>query len=444
MTSRGAARLALATVFACVSTALVLAVPQQDGSSPRTSAASVAPGDAGATAAGASETAPVTAPSATTMPPASADTAAAGAMSTGPIATPAAPVAINSPTSDAYVSGATKLRASIDPSVTPKSVVFFVDGKQFCNLAEPPFECDWEAGSTISAHLIRLVVTPVDGDRIVKTMRTKGLGYADRVTVEAIQVTVTVTDDNGRFIGGIGRPAFRVFENGKQEPITYFASQDVPLELIVAVDISGSMTSSMPKLKKAVKEFLGAVPAKDQVTLLGFNDSVFALTRKTTDPAERVKSVDRLAPWGATALYDVIMRGVDMLGRQIGRKALVVFSDGEDQGSHVALEDVERKLQASDVTLYMIAQGRGISQDYLKKSMQRLTATTGGRTFTTDNIDQLHGAFSDLLDELSNQYLLGYQPSNAARDDTWREIRVEVDGYPNVRARQGYRAAPIK
>jgi VWFA-related protein len=186
------------------------------------------------------------------------------------------------------------------------------------------------------------------------------------------------------------------------------------------------------------------VPAKDQVTLLGFNDSVFALTRKTTDPGERVRAVDRLAPWGATALYDVIVRAVDMLGRQIGRKALVVFSDGEDQGSHVSLEDVERKLQASDVTLYMIAQGRGISQDYLKKTMPRLTIPTGGRTFTTDSIDQLHGAFEGLLEELSNQYLLGYQPTNAARDDTWREIKVQVDGQPNVRARQGYRAAPIR
>lgn len=357
---------------------------------------------------------------------------------------PTEPVLITSPSTNAYISGITRLRAAIDASVTPQTVTFFVDGRQFCSLTEPPFECEWDAGSTISAHLIRLVVQPSEGDRLVKTLRTRGIGYADRVNVEAIQVTVTVSDDSGRFIGGIPRDAFRVAEDGKPQPITYFASQDVPLELTVAVDISGSMTPSMPKLKKAVKDFLLAVPSKDQVTLLGFNDSVFALTRKQTDPIERVRAVDRLAPWGATALYDVIMRAVDMLGRQIGRKALVVFSDGEDQGSHVSLEDVERKLQASDVTLYIIAQGRGISQDYLRKTMQRLTVPTGGRTFTTENVDQLHLAFEDLLEELSNQYLIGYQPTNAARDDTWREIKVQVNGYPNVRARQGYRAAPIK
>ncbi len=106
-----------------------------------------------------------------------------------------------------------------------------------------------------------------------------------------------------------------------------------------------------------------------------------------------------------------------MLGRQTGRRALVVFSDGEDQGSHVTLDDVERRLQASDVTLYMIGQGRGVTHDYLRRVMQRLTVPTGGRAFTTDNIDALQGAFEELLDELSNQYLLGYQPTNDTRDD---------------------------
>jgi VWFA-related protein len=157
-----------------------------------------------------------------------------------------------------------------------------------------------------------------------------------------------------------------------------------------------------------------------------------------------VRAIDRLAPWGATALYDAILRGGTMIGRQVGRKAVVVFTDGEDQGSHVAIQDVERWLESSDVTIYMIGQGRGVTQDSLKKIMARLTSKTGGRAFFTDSIDQLQGTFKDLLDELSNQYLVGYQPTNTTRDSAWREIRVEVDGYPNARARQGYRAVPLK
>jgi Ca-activated chloride channel homolog len=349
-----------------------------------------------------------------------------------------------SPEPETYATGVVALRAMVDESTPIANVTFFVDGRQVCIVTERPFECEWDAGSEVNAHQIRAVFNLPEGGRVARTVRTKGLTFVDKVNVEVVQVTVTVTDDSGHFVGGIPRASFKILEDGKPQTITYFASEDVPLELIVAVDISGSMGPSMPKLKRAVKEFLGAVPSNDAVTLLGFNDNVFALTRKTTDPAERIRAVDRLASWGATALYDVILRGIDMLGRQTGRKALVVFTDGEDQGSHVAIEDVERRLQASDVTLYMIAQGRGISQEYLKRTMQRLTVPTGGRTFTTDSVDALQGAFEELLDELSNQYLLGYPPTNIKRDDTWREIKVQVDGHSGIRARQGYRATPYK
>src|SRR5581483_3481939 len=184
----------------------------------------------------------------------------------------------------------------------------------------------------------------------------------------------------------------------------------------------------------AVKAFLGDVPPQDQVTLLGFNDSIFTLTRRQTNPAERVKAVDRLAPWGSTALYDVILRGVEMLGRQPGRKAMIVFTDGEDQGSHATISEVERRLQSSDMTLYMIGQGRGVTMEPLKRIMERLANPTGGRALFTES-------FGDLLDELSNQYLLGYASNNPVRDDAWRRIRVEVDGHKEVRARQGYRLA---
>jgi len=133
-----------------------------------------------------------------------------------------------------------------------------------------------------------------------------------------------------------------------------------------------------------------------------------------------------------------------MLGRQTGRKALIVFSDGEDQGSHATLADVERRLQSSDVTLYMIGQGRGVTLDGLKRVMERLATPTGGRAVFTDSIDELHAAFADLLDELSNQYLLGYVSTNSARDEAWRRIKVDVDGHHDVRARQGYRVTAVK
>jgi VWFA-related protein len=88
----------------------------------------------------------------------------------------------------------------------------------------------------------------------------------------------------------------------------------------------------------------------------------------------------------------------------------------------------------------MIGQGRGVTMEPLRKIMERLSTPTGGRALFTDSIDELHNAFAELLDELSNQYLLGYQSSNSKRDDQWRKIKVDVNGQHEVRARQGYRA----
>jgi Ca-activated chloride channel family protein len=357
---------------------------------------------------------------------------------------PGAVLEIQSPTADAYISGATTLRARVTPPNAVSRVLFSVDGRQVCEATAAPFECSWEAGGSITAHQVRAVGELVGGGRLIRTVRTRDLGYAEKVDVDVVQVIATVIDGSGHFVKSLPKTAFHVEEDGKAQKISHFGAEDVPLELIVACDVSGSMTPAMPRLKKAVKEFLAAVPSRDQVTLLGFNDSIFALTRRAVNPEERAKAVDRLAPWGATALYDVILRGVDMLGKQPGRRAMVVFSDGEDQGSHASILDVERRLQSSDVTLYMIAQGRGVEVAALKSVMQRLVEPTGGRALFTDSIDELHLAFADLLEELSNQYLLGYESTNTRRDDTFRRISVRVDGQGRVRARQGYRAVAPK
>jgi VWFA-related protein len=351
---------------------------------------------------------------------------------------------ITSPAEGSFISGPITIRAELDPPTAAKSVVFFADGRQLCTVSASPFECTWDAGPTIVKHQVRVVANLAGGERVIRVVNTKGVGFAEKVDVDVVQVTATVLDGRGHYVKGLPRSAFHVSEDDQPQTITHFASEDVPLELIVAVDVSGSMKAAMPKMKQAVKEFLGTVPARDRVTLIGFNDSAFTLMRNTTNQADRMKAVDRLDAWGGTALYDVILRSIDMLGRQVGRKAIVVFSDGEDEGSHAVLTDVEQRLQASDVTLYMIGQGRGVTMEPLKRVLDRLSRPTGGRALYTDSIDELHEAFNDLLQELSQQYLLGYPPTKSVRDDTYRRIKVSVDGPYQVRARQGYRASPEK
>ena len=354
-------------------------------------------------------------------------------------------VRILSPTVDTYATGPTPIRVSVEPAGTATSVVFYADGRQVCTVSRPPFDCNWDAGRSVVAHQVRVVAHLSDGRRLAQTFRTRDPGFiAEQVDVDVVQVTVTVQDGWGHFVRWLRQSAFHVREDGRQQALTHFASEGSSLDLVVAVDVSTSMTPAMPTLKRTVKEFLGAVPSRDRVTLLGFNSVVFPLARRSTDAAERIKAVDRLAAWGTTALYDVISQGVDLLGKQTGRKALVVFTDGEDIGSHATIDDAEERLQASDVTLYMIGQGRGLTLAPLKKVMNRLSAPTGGRAFFTENIDALHDVFVELLDELSNQYLLGYPMSDTNRDGNWHEIEVKVDGYDKVRARTGYRVAKTK
>lgn len=351
---------------------------------------------------------------------------------------------ILSPADGSLISGPVVLSAEVDPPDSASSVVFFVDGRQVCTTTAAPFECRWDAGRVILAHQVRVVANLTSKRRIFQTVRTKELGYTDNVDVDVVQVTATVLDHNGHYVKGLPRSAFHVTEDDKPQTITHFAAEDVPLELIVGVDVSGSMAPAMPKLKSAVKELLNTVPSRDQVTVMGFNDTAFSILRPGTPPADRPKAIDRLAAWGGTALYDVILKSIEMAGRQVGRKAIVVFTDGEDEGSHAVITDVEQRLQSSDANLYMIGQGRGVTLDPLKRIMERLSKPTGGRALFTESINELHDAFDNLLEELSQQYLLGYPPVHNVRDDTFRRIKVTVDGGYQVRARNGYSASAHK
>ena len=356
-------------------------------------------------------------------------------------------VRIVAPADDSYVSGPTVLRAQVEPADAAVTMVaFYVDGRLVCRASKPPYECKWDAGPAIAEHQVRVVATAASGPvpRAVATVATKGIGVAETVDVELVEVTATVTDTRGKFVDGLPQSAFRVFEDDRPQTIKQFTSENVPLDLVVAVDVSSSMQPAMVPMKAAVKEFVAAISTRDQLTLLGFNDTIFPLARRSTDPAERMRAVDRLTPWGGTALYDVIISGVDLLSHGSGRKAMLVFTDSEDQGSHASIADVERKLLAGDVTLYMIGQGRGTELAGLKRVMERLSKTTGGRTFETARIEELRNAFTAMLDELSHQYLIGYTPTNNRHDGTLRRLRVEVDGKHLVRAREAYRAASPK
>ena len=351
---------------------------------------------------------------------------------------------ITAPDDGAYVSGRTVLRAIVSPhGQGVERLTFYADGQVVCTLERQPFECAWDAGPGVRRHQIRAVAQLPGGSVLRRVIATRALELSESVEVDVVQVTAVVHDRDGRWVSRVPRESFRLSEDGVPQTVSAFLSEDIPLEIVVAVDISGSMTEAMPQVKLAVANFLSALRREDHVTLLAFNDNVFTIARPTADHAARLKAIERLSPWGGTAFYEAVVKAVELQGRQAGRRAIVMFTDGEDRHSHVSLSEAERRLETSDSVLFLIGLGQGASVPSLKAVLDRLSRRSGGRAFYTDRASRLNEPFTHIVQELSHQYLLGYSSTNAARDGTWRTIQVEMsDKDLRVRARQGYRAVP--
>ena len=137
--------------------------------------------------------------------------------------------------------------------------------------------------------------------------------------------------------------------------------------------MSESMRPAISHLKKAVSDFLGAVPSRHGVTLLGFNDDVFTLAQRAADPAARVKAVDTLTPWGTTALYDVILKGADLLDSQTGRKRSSCSPTAKTRGA-TPRSPTSRSVYRRAIWLYMIGQGQGLMSEQLESDGAPVTA----------------------------------------------------------------------
>jgi VWFA-related protein len=370
-----------------------------------------------------------------------AATVLAGAGLTASQTAPA--IRIASPGEGAYVSGSTRLVAVFDPPSAGRNVerlTFFANGIQVCTLTRAPFECEWDAGDRIVEHQIRVTATMRNGERLVQSVRTKGTEFAETVDVDVVQVTAVVTDGDGRFVKGLRREDFTILEDNKPQEITHFASENIPLEMVTALDVSSSMERALPRVKQSAKKFLAGLRPEDQVTILAFNDSIFTIARRSTDQSYRERVIDRMAPWGGTALHDVIIKAADLLGRQSGRRSIVLFSDGDDQSSLAPLSAAIERTEGSDATIYAIGQGRAVNNRQLQDLMRRLAAVSGGRAFFEEEEGKLDTIFEEILEDLRNQYLLSYPTPSSQRDGKWHDIKVQVAGGKHrVRARQGYR-----
>jgi VWFA-related protein len=338
------------------------------------------------------------------------------------------------------VSSELRLEAVIEPPLDVQGVRFFVNGRLICTASRTPYGCMWNPGTVVRSHHVRVVATLADGRQLVDNVRTKDLGYSESVRSEAVLVPVLVTH-RGQFVRGLKQQDFEVFEDGVAQPIASIVAEDAPLELALAVDISGSMEDALGDVKLAVKQLLSKLRPGDAATLIGFNDTTFIVAEREKDPRVREEAVDLLSSWGGTALYDATVKTLDLVSREWGRKGVVIFSDGDDRHSLTQRDTALTRVQASDAMLYTVGFAGGASVPQLRNRLETYAQATGGRAFFPRQAKELDTVFENIVAELANQYVLSYSSSNLKLDNAWRNIKVRVrKGQFDVRARQGYRA----
>ena len=351
-------------------------------------------------------------------------------------------VRIVAPTSHEMLIGPSEIVAEIIPgSLAVRDVIFQVDGIQVCKIERAPYRCQWDAGGRTTPRSVRVVATPVEGTRLVATLRTKGLDMVQSSGVDAVVVTAHVTDNRDKFVDGLPLETFRVFEDGVEQKVTSMLAENAPINLLMALDVSGSMEAAVGELRAASSSFLQAMRPKDRVTLAGFNNGLFVLAPATAEPQARLAALERLQPSGGTALYDSMIRGAELIRPQSTPRAMVVFSDGDDVSSLGTLETARTAIQGADIVLYFIAQGKAERDPKLRASYEQLARETGGGAYFSSRMSSVREHFAEIVEELAHQYILVYTPKRDLGDGAWRKIAVQAqdkDRKYNVRARQGY------
>ena len=349
-------------------------------------------------------------------------------------------VVITEPAEGAAVVGMTAVEVSARSAQALAQLTVLVDGREICTLDRAPWSCRWDAGKDIREHHVRVVALFADGSRAVANRRTRGLDVSETVNVAAVQVPVIVTGPDGKFVKGLGPEAFSVVDSGRKQRVDTVIDDTLPLELIVAIDISGSMDDAMEDVREAVKRLLSRLRPNDTTTLVGFNDTIFLLAERESDPALRDAAVEGLAPWGGTAFYDATVKALDLVSQHAGRRGIIMFSDGDDRHSVGRRDESLRRVEEGQVVLYTVGFGDGGSEKF-RQTLTSFAEASGGRAFFPRRAQDLDQTFDRILEELSHQYILSYVPSGDGKGG-WRtlEVKAACDGC-RVRAREGYRAA---
>jgi Ca-activated chloride channel family protein len=269
-----------------------------------------------------------------------------------------------------------------------------------------------------------------------------------RADTRLVVLHATVVDRKGRLITNLPPSAFRVFENGVEQHLTIFKREDVPVSMGIVIDNSGSMRDKRKKVEDAAMALVKASNPQDEVFIVNFNDEFYLDVDFTSSIKKLEEGVARIDSRGGTAMRDAINLAMDHLkkGRR-DKKVLVVVTDGNDNSSEITLENLVRKAQQREVTIYtigLLGEEDRREAKKAKRALNALTKATGGQAFYPNEVTDIGKFTLAVAHDIRNQYTLAYSPLNQNLDGSFRRIKVTVDAKnrPTVRTRTGYYATP--
>lgn len=311
---------------------------------------------------------------------------------------------------------------------------------------------------TLTARPVRRSATRRGGTAIAVTVLIGLYGLSARAQfsyktgVEVAGFTVTVVDRSGETVSGLKADDFEVREDGVPQSVSYFVADTaddaaIPLHIGLLFDTSESMERDLAFSRNAAIKFLKTFSTAIDFTLVEFADDVRAARFAQSEFPRLVERIRSGKAKGMTSLYDAVTVYLGSAFDQTGRKVLVIFTDGDDTSSSRRWDETLRLLRASDVTVYPIGflSNRGSARLVLQSKLMEIARLTGGRAVFPGSMKELDPVYASIADEIQGQYVLGYVPTNVARDGKWRKVEITLKQPPErvqLRTREGY-FAPV-
>lgn len=268
-----------------------------------------------------------------------------------------------------------------------------------------------------------------------------------RVDSDLVILNVTVTDAQGRYVHKLSRADFKVLEDGREQPINIFSVEETPFAAAILLDTSGSMEQRVSLARAAAIRFLDGLRAEDVASVYNFDSRIeqlqdFSPGRDLPPMAYTLRSK------GMTALNDAVLRAArDLSARPEKRRAIVVLSDGADTKSSASSDKALNAALAANATIYSVdmndpsAPSGTAARMNAAGALKNFAGKSGGQYVSTPGGRALGEAFAKIVEELSNQYTVGYRPTNRARDGRWRAIELKLSRQDvKARTRTGYKA----